>query len=132
MLNRKESEKVKKAAGLAEEIARLDSDLLSVDVIDEPGHLLGDYIRDGHEGERTPSKEVWQSASFQQALFFSGKHEASTEEVVVIEKNEYQILLRAPEQGIIVIATAVNMSKSIADVLTIVERIRKIINSVLI
>lgn len=47
----------------------------------------------------------------------------------MIEKNEYQILLRAPEQGIIVIATAVNMKKSIAEILEIVEGIRKLIDS---
>lgn len=72
-MNWKESEKTKRAAELAKQITALDGDLLSVEIIDEPGHLIGDYVQDGHKPLRTASKEAWQTASFQQALFFFRK-----------------------------------------------------------
>ena len=124
------SENREKAAELAQEIAKLDNDILSVDIVDEPGHLVAGYSKvEGAQGGRSASKEVWQSVSFQQALFFSGKREVSGEEVVVIDKNEYEILLRSPEQGIIVVAIATNLAKTVAEILTTVERIRKLMES---
>jgi len=124
------SENREKVAELAQEIAKLDNDILSVDIVDEPGHLVAGYSKvEGAQGGRSASKEVWQSVSFQQALFFSGKREVSGEEVVVIDKNEYEILLRSPEQGIIVVAIATNLAKTVAEILTTVERIRKLMES---
>lgn len=125
----KENEKTKKASELAKEIAKLDSDILSVEIIDEPGQIVAGYSKVGGQEEKSSLKDVWRSVSFQQALFFSSKREASSEEVVVIDKNEYTILLRAPEAGIMVMATAVNLTKSVGDILKLVEAIRRLVDS---
>lgn len=118
------------AKELAREISKLDSDILSVEIIDEPGHLTGSWIRDGYSRIRSNAEEVWHTAPFQQALFFSGKREASNEEVLVVEENEYKLLLRSPEQGAIVLVVLGNFRRSIEEILKLVQNIRNTIDSI--
>ncbi len=129
-MNQKISETPEKAMDLANQIMGLDNDILSVEIVDEPGHSIGSCIREEYKRVRTASSDVWRSISFQQALFFSGRREASSEEIVVIDKNEYQLLLRSPEQGITVVAVANDVNKSVADILALVEGIRNLIDRI--
>jgi len=120
-------ESAERAHDIAKEILQLNGNIFSVEIIDEPGHVLGGCVRDTFKGLRSIENEAWQSVGFQQALFFSGKREAERHAVVLINKNEYVILLRSLERGVIVSATVAEVDKSISDVLAIIEGIRKIL-----
>ncbi len=84
-----------KADELAREIARLNGGILSVGIIDEPGHSVGGYVKEELKATRSISKESWRSAGFQNALFFAGPQGADCEAVILIRNDEYEVLVQS-------------------------------------
>lgn len=114
---------------LAKSIAALDSEIISVVIIDEPGHALGGYIQDSHKSGRSISKEVWRSVGFQQALFFSERRSTDYEEIILVRKKEYEALIQFPEKKIILGIVAEKEKKPLDEMVVIIQKIREILNS---
>lgn len=114
---------------LARKVAAMDSGIISIMIIDEPGHALGGYVQEQHKSERSVSKEVWRSVGFQQALFFSERHATDYQEVILVRKKEYEALIQFPEKRIILGILADKEKKSLEEIAKLIEKIRESINA---
>ena len=121
-------ESPQQANEFARRVVALSPRILSVEIIDEPGHCVGGHVKEELRATRSISKESWRSAGFQNAIFFAGPQGADCEAVVLVRKDEYEVLIQS-RRDMMIVDAAIDKNDSITDVATQSEKIREMLLS---